>query len=187
VEDVGDRALLHHASEVHDDDVVRHLRNHAEVVVMNTIAVSCRAEGAEEIQDLRLRRPSIAVVGSSAIRSRGRHDKASRSWRAGAGLPRAATIGVDRSSGSAMPTLRKRSTVIRRVRSGDRGPAAPLALVQPERLDDLIADRDDGANAAIGSCGIRASSAPRIARISAPLGESRVKSTAGADSFWKRI
>ena len=43
-----------------------------------------------------------------------------------------------------------------------------------------------GLNAAIGSCGIRAISAPRIARSSAPFGESRVRST-GAESFWNRI
>jgi len=44
-----------------------------------------------------------------------------------------------------------------------------------------------GLNAAIGSCGMSAISAPRIARSSAHFGESRVKSTAGAESFWKRI
>jgi len=44
-----------------------------------------------------------------------------------------------------------------------------------------------GLNAAIGSCGISAISAPRIARSSALFGESRVRSTGAPELFWKRI
>src|SRR5437899_2924676 len=45
-----------------------------------------------------------------------------------------------------MPTLRKRSTVIERLGPGQaRTARAPLPLVEPERLDDLLADRVDRA------------------------------------------
>ena len=78
MEDGVDRALLHHAPEVHDGDLVAHLGHHAQVMGDEMMAMCSRC--------WRLRKSaricawvvtSSAVVGSSAIRMRGAQDSAS--------------------------------------------------------------------------------------------------------------
>src|SRR5512139_468797 len=57
VEDRVDRALLDDAAEVHDDDVVRHLGNHAEVVGdQHDRHLALLLDPAQQVEDLRLRR-----------------------------------------------------------------------------------------------------------------------------------
>src|SRR5947209_19402807 len=74
-----------------------------------------------------------------------------------------------------MPTLRKRSTVIERASARDRRGPLGRHCRSWSRSASMICSPTEwtGLNAAIGSCGIRAISAPRIARSSAPFGEPR--------------
>ena len=79
VEDRVDRALLHHAPEVHDDHLVAHLGDHAEVVGDEDDRHAAPAAGGslERSRICAWVVTSSAVVGSSAIRMRGWQDSAS--------------------------------------------------------------------------------------------------------------
>ena len=137
VEDVVDRPLLDHAPQVHDDHVVGHLGDDAQVVGdehdRHAAARACSSRSRSRICACVV--TSSAVVGSSAISSRGSQDSAIAiiarcrrpplSWKA---------YSSTRRSGRGMPTSRSISIA--------RSRASRLldVLVQPDRLDDLVAD-----------------------------------------------
>ena len=149
VEDLPDRALLHHLPEVHHDDVPRHLRDHPEVVGDEDDRRPVPAlQVAEEIQDLGLRRHvdrGRRLVGDQEPRpARERHRDHGALAQPTRELPR---IGVD-------PLVRHRDADAAEELDGHRprlgrrqarSARPPLALVKPERLDDLLADRMDRA------------------------------------------
>src|SRR5215831_15896604 len=149
VEDLLDRALLHHPPEVHHDDVARHLRDHAEVVRDEDDRRAVAAlELTQQIQDLSLRRHvdrGGRLVGDQEARpARERHRDHRSLAQASGELPR---IGVDallwhRDAHAAEEVDGERA----RLGPGQaRSARPPLPLVKLERLDDLLADRVDRA------------------------------------------
>ncbi len=79
VKDVVDLALLHHAAEIHDDHVVGHLRDHAEVVGDQHDGHSpFLLNPAQQVQDLGLRRDverRRRLVGDEEARIAGQRDR----------------------------------------------------------------------------------------------------------------
>src|SRR5262245_45336489 len=149
VEDLLDRTLLHHAPEVHHDDVACHLRDHAEVVRDEDDRGAVPAlQVAQEIEDLGLRghvdRGGGLVGDQEARPARERHrDHRALAQPAGE-LPR---VGVDtlvrhRDADAAEEVDRHRPRLGARQARAAR---SPLTLVQLERLDDLLAHRVDRA------------------------------------------
>src|SRR5438445_2612578 len=149
VEGLLDRALLQHAPDVHHDHVVRHLRDHAEVVGdEHDRGPVPSLQVAEEIQDLRLRR---YVDGRSRLVDDQESRTARQLHRDHRALAQPARelpgVGVDARLGH-RDAHAAEEVHGHRARLGPgqaRTARAPLPLVEPERLDDLLADRVDRA------------------------------------------
>ena len=144
VEDVVDRSLLHHAAEVHDDDVARHLRDHTQIMgdeddggVVLGLQVAQQAEHLGLGGDVD---GGGRLIGDQQARlAAKRHGDHGALAQAAGELP---GVGVD-------PLLRHRDADVAKQADRDVACLAPAELaiglpalaVQQDGLDDLIADR----------------------------------------------
>src|SRR5262245_7646240 len=145
VEDLLDGALLHHPPQVHHDDVVGHLRDHTEVVGDEHDRGAVPAlQVSQQIQDLRLRRHVDGRRGLVRDQEPRPARQGHRDHRALAQAPRELPrVGVDALVGhrDAHATEEVYGHRARLVPRQARARRPPLALVKPQRLDDLLADR----------------------------------------------
>ena len=144
VEDVVDRALLHDAAEIHDDDVARHLRDHAEVVGdEDDGGVVLGLQVAQQRQHLGLGGDvdrGGRLVGDQQARLAGkRHGDHGALAQAARELP---GIGVDalfRHRDADVAEQADRD--VARLAPGELARAGPAVAVQQDGLDDLVAHR----------------------------------------------
>ena len=176
MEDLVHRAFLHDTPEIHHHHVVRHLRDDAKVVrdeddggLVLVLQLAQQAPGSAPASSRRsrwsVRRRSAGAACTTAP------------WRSSrAGAARRTVARNRRRCGSPASRCRRRGTA----RPSSRAPAARETALSCSMIASTICSPTvcTGLNAAIGSCGISAISAPRRSRISRLRGERRARSIA---------